>query len=106
MVGNDAATTDTNRLVNGSKPAHMVGNCGRICSLTGRAAGFLNQESVGSNPIIFTTMKIKAWLYKLIRPLFVKNINPNEDFICMTCCAPVLRRYLFCSVKCGKKLGF
>lgn len=43
---------------------------------------------------------IKAWLFDLIRPLFVGDVDRNEDYNCVICGAPVLRRYLTCSTKC------
>jgi hypothetical protein len=43
---------------------------------------------------------VKAWLFKLIRPLFVRDLDPNEDFSCGQCGATVLRRRLFCSNVC------
>lgn len=45
-------------------------------------------------------MKIKEKIFKLIRPLFVKDIDPNEDFYCGNCGKPVLTRILFCSQEC------
>lgn len=45
-------------------------------------------------------------LYKMIRPLFVKNIDPNEDFYCVYCNKPVLERYIFCSKECSELLEF
>ena len=45
----------------------------------------------------------KTYFFKLIRPFFVKDIDPNEDYNCMTCNEPVLRRYLHCSVKCSEE---
>lgn len=47
------------------------------------------------NPI----RKIKSTLYSWIRPFFVKDIDINEDFTCLICGGPVLRRYLLCSSK-------
>lgn len=47
---------------------------------------------------------MKKLLYDLIRPLFVNRVDPNEDFNCIDCGEPVLRRVLFCSKKCY--LGF
>lgn len=41
------------------------------------------------------------WFYSKIRFLFVNNVDPNEDFYCMFCDKPVLKRYLFCSVQCS-----
>lgn len=49
--------------------------------------------------------KIKAWLYGIIRPLFVQRIDRNEDFLCCQCLEPVLRRDLFCSRECYEKAG-
>lgn len=40
--------------------------------------------------------------YDLIRPLFVKDVDPNEDYNCIRCGWPVLRRQLFCSKACYK----
>lgn len=47
--------------------------------------------------------KVKALFFNLIRPLFVANIDPNEDFDCIICVEPVLRRQLVCSQKCYDK---
>lgn len=47
--------------------------------------------------------KVLAKLYSIIRPLFVINIDPNEDFSCGWCGKPVLRRIVFCSSKCEKE---
>ncbi len=47
--------------------------------------------------------KIQEKFYKLIRPLFVKDVDLNEDYNCMQCDKPVLRRFLFCSEKCSAK---
>jgi hypothetical protein len=49
-------------------------------------------------------VNMKRFLFKLIRPLFVKNISPNEDFDCVTCGKPLLRRYLACSEKCSTEM--
>lgn len=46
-------------------------------------------------------MRLKAWLYRLIRPLFVRDIDPNEEYVCVMCCEPVLRRSLTCSKRCA-----
>jgi hypothetical protein len=40
------------------------------------------------------------WFFNLIRPLFVKGIDPNEDYFCVICNRPVLKRYFCCSDKC------
>ena len=42
----------------------------------------------------------KRFLFKLIRPLFVTNIDPNEEFECVICGEPVLKRKLVCSNLC------
>lgn len=42
------------------------------------------------------------WFYDLIRPLFVRGWNKNEDFNCGLCDRPVLRRYLYCSSECSE----
>jgi hypothetical protein len=42
-------------------------------------------------------------LYYLVRPLFVDTVDPNEDYICMYCQKPVLKRYLYCSLECDLK---
>lgn len=49
---------------------------------------------------------IKALFFKLIRPLFVKGIDSNEDFVCVQCMEPVLKRQLFCSIKCAEINSF
>ena len=43
---------------------------------------------------------IKAVAYKIVRPLFVRDVDPNEDYECVVCGEPVLRRYLTCSEPC------
>lgn len=40
--------------------------------------------------------------YALVRPLFVRDVDPNEDYRCCVCGKPVLRRYLTCSKRCGE----
>lgn len=49
---------------------------------------------------------IKAIFFKIIRPLFVRNVDSNEDFTCCLCGKPVLRRFLFCSKKCSGESEF
>ena len=39
--------------------------------------------------------------YSLIRPLFVRDVDSNEDYLCIMCGKPVLRRFLTCSIKCS-----
>lgn len=39
----------------------------------------------------------------LIRPLFVKDWDFNEDFNCGGCGMPFLRRYLYCNQECEDK---
>lgn len=46
--------------------------------------------------------KFRTWFYNLIRPLFVGNIDPNEDFICGNCGRAVLYRQLFCDEVCDR----
>ena len=46
---------------------------------------------------------IKTLIFRLIRPLFVKDICVNEDFECVECGEPVLKRMLYCSKKCYEK---
>jgi hypothetical protein len=41
-----------------------------------------------------------AWVYALVRPLVVDDLDPNEDFLCCECNRPVLRRVLCCSRAC------
>lgn len=45
--------------------------------------------------------KLKSLIYPLIRPLIVKDVDRNEDFVCGYCCAPVLGRVLYCSSECA-----
>lgn len=47
--------------------------------------------------------RVLAVFYRVIRPLFVRDVDPNEDYNCTMCCKPVLRRYLTCSKKCGSR---
>lgn len=44
--------------------------------------------------------RLLAVFHKLIRPLFVKGIDPNEDFECGNCRRPLLKRFLTCSEAC------
>lgn len=52
---------------------------------------------------LFTRIRrsIKAKVFETIRPLFVPNVDKNEDYICGQCGEPVLKRYLYCSDKCA-----
>lgn len=45
--------------------------------------------------------KLLAFIFNIIRPLFVDNVDKNEDYECMACGKPVLKRHLFCSDKCS-----
>ena len=45
----------------------------------------------------------KAFIFDMIRPLFVKDWDFNEDFYCGNCLEPVLKRYLYCCVECEKE---
>lgn len=45
-------------------------------------------------------MLLRKFFFDLIRPLFVRDVSPNEDFECCECQRPVLRRVLFCSRSC------
>jgi hypothetical protein len=40
--------------------------------------------------------KVKAFIFKLIRPLFVDDLDVNEEFNCVVCGTSVLRRKLLC----------
>lgn len=52
-------------------------------------------------------MRIYYWLlnkfYNFIRPLFVNEIDLNEEYICCWCSKPVLKRWLYCSFECEDK---
>jgi hypothetical protein len=41
------------------------------------------------------------WFYWKIRKFFVEDLDLNEDFYCMVCCKPVLRRVITCGKKCS-----
>lgn len=45
-------------------------------------------------------MLFRKFFFDLIRPLFVRNVDPSENFECNECRRPVLRRVLFCSRSC------
>lgn len=49
--------------------------------------------------------RVKALLFRIVRPLFVKDVDRNEDYECVECGEPVLRRDLVCSEECGRKSG-
>jgi hypothetical protein len=40
--------------------------------------------------------KLKAFVYRVVRPIFVADVDPNEDFVCTICSTPVLFRHLTC----------
>jgi len=44
--------------------------------------------------------KLRALVYRIIRPLFVEDVDPNEDYECCWCVKPVLTRMLLCSEAC------
>lgn len=45
--------------------------------------------------------RVLAAFYALVRPLVVRRLDANEDFECVQCGKPVLRRFLTCSRACG-----
>jgi len=48
---------------------------------------------------------VKRFVYALLRPLLIRDVDPNEDYSCTMCGEPVLTRRLVCSRrKCGEKL--
>lgn len=49
----------------------------------------------------FRNDKLMKAIFDLLRPLFVKDWDRNEDYICGHCGRPVLKRYLFCSRECS-----
>lgn len=38
----------------------------------------------------------KRVIFSVLRPLFVEDLDANEDFACIVCDEPVLRRHLTC----------
>lgn len=50
-----------------------------------------------------THWKLLAFVYRVIRPLFVEDVDPNEDYECCWCVKPVLTRMLFCSRECNDR---
>lgn len=48
--------------------------------------------------------RLKAALFSLVRPLFVRGVDPREDYECVYCGEPVLRRQMTCSSpECARK---
>lgn len=45
--------------------------------------------------------RLRAFVFRIIRPLFVRNVNANEDYLCCHCEKPVLRRLMYCSLACS-----
>ena len=43
---------------------------------------------------------IRKIFFNLIRPFFVWDIDPNDDYVCVNCGRSVLTRNLFCKNKC------
>lgn len=43
---------------------------------------------------------VRARFYDLIRRIFWRDYDSNEDFTCTECGKPVFRRTLFCSDRC------
>ena len=44
--------------------------------------------------------------YNLIRPFYVKDWDRREDYYCVNCNKPVLRRDLTCSNKCRVEFNY
>lgn len=64
-------------------------------------------RSIYRNTKHYITVYKKPWywnllflFYTIIRPLSVKNVYIDEDYLCGECCRPVLTRVLFCSTEC------
>lgn len=49
--------------------------------------------------------RIKARVFKIMRPIFVPDVDPREDFNCGHCGEPVLTRVLVCSDACGEAMN-
>jgi len=47
--------------------------------------------------------RIRFFVFNLIRRIFWKSYNPNEDFTCCCCQKELYHRYLFCSSACSDK---
>ena len=45
---------------------------------------------------------IKRAVFAVLRPVVVPDWNMNEDYFCVMCREPVLRRFLTCSRRCGE----
>ncbi len=41
-------------------------------------------------------------VHEFVRPLFVDDIDRNEDYVCGRCGRPVLTRLVFCSSECSE----
>jgi len=41
-------------------------------------------------------------IYHILRVLFWKSFDPNEDFGCGNCGRPVFRRFLYCNARCSQ----
>lgn len=49
---------------------------------------------------------VKAFVFSLLRPFFVPDADPNEDYECVVCGNPVLRRRWACSRRCEDDAEF
>lgn len=47
----------------------------------------------------------KRHVYAVIRPLFVAGVHRLEDYECVMCGEPVLRRQITCCAECTEKLN-
>jgi len=48
------------------------------------------------------TWLVLSFVHDMVRWMVVRDIDPNEDFNCVYCSKPVLRRWLYCSDACGR----
>ena len=51
----------------------------------------------------YNTNKFKSFIFDLIRYLFWKDYDVNEDFRCSNCGKEFYKRQIYCSVKCSKE---
>jgi len=53
----------------------------------------------------FALRDLRKRVYDAVRPFVVRDLDPNEDFVCGHCGKPVLTRTLFCSTACAREDG-
>ena len=63
-----------------------------------------DHESTPANPTAarrYLLWPVKRLVFAVLRPVVVPDWDANEDYFCVMCGEPVLRRFLTCSDRCS-----